>query len=216
MTMTANQDLGKKLKKSRQQQNLSREEISRETAISEEFIIRAEKGDFENNTDAYILGKLRFLANFLGWSAEEVGALYPDNSNVLTKRTTSRIKRDNKIRTPIVTSSVAIQALTLSALILMVGYLLWQVFMLASNPRLEVTHPEEDQTISSQEIDIVGYSAPGNEVTIDGQPVLVDDDGRFIYSVNLDDGVHVLNLEVRNNLGRVSELERTVIVETDD
>lgn len=214
--MTSNANLPGKLKKAREKKDLSREQLSRQTGISEEFIHQLETGKYDGQGDVYTIGKLRFLADFLGLSADEAEELYVRETPEPSGKSGRRIRRDDKVRSPIVTSSVAVQAVVFSALALMLGYILWQVFLLASNPRLDLTYPEENQTITTEEIDIVGYTTPGSEVTIDGQPVLVADDGSFRYSVNLDDGTHVFNLEARSSLGRTSSLERTVIVDTED
>lgn len=120
------------------------------------------------------------------------------------------------VRTPIVTTSLIKQLFVLAAAVSVVGYIAWQVLLLAGNPQLHLEFPAQDQVVYSSEIEIIGNTTPGNEIYIDGQPVQVGDDGSFRYELVLAEGTYTFEIEARSGLGRTTTLSRTVIVETGD
>ncbi|MEX0919769.1 MAG: hypothetical protein WDZ32_01355 [Candidatus Saccharimonadales bacterium] len=105
--------------------------------------------------------------------------------------------------------------LLIAAILLALSYILWQAFMLISPPSLKIDYPAEGQLLSSGYVDIVGSSDPDSEVSIDGETVLVDEDGGFVYALVLPEGVRSIEVITRSRFGRTSRVEITVLVEDD-
>ncbi|MEX0668728.1 MAG: hypothetical protein WD061_03265 [Candidatus Saccharimonadales bacterium] len=126
-----------------------------------------------------------------------------------------RLRLKSRKSRSIVASNMITRILLIAAILLALSYILWQAFMLISPPSLKIDYPAEGQLLSSGYVDIVGSSDPDSEVSIDGETVLVDEDGGFVYALVLPEGVRSIEVITRSRFGRTSRVEITVLVEDD-
>jgi hypothetical protein len=79
-------------------------------------------------------------------------------------------------------------------------------------PTLEITSPSENQKFSGEtkEISIIGKTDPLNKVTINDRMVIVDQDGKFNYSVKLSEGENTFKIVATDIAGNQQILERKV------
>ncbi|MGM0568282.1 MAG: LysM peptidoglycan-binding domain-containing protein [Elusimicrobiota bacterium] len=74
-------------------------------------------------------------------------------------------------------------------------------------PEIEIYHPESGAEIRGRITTIQGWVSPGASVEINGDSVIPDSEGNFIYGLNLKHGENEINLKASDNYGRVSEKE---------
>ena len=81
-----------------------------------------------------------------------------------------------------------------------------------SLPLLEIDNPENNEKFSSgsQEISIQGSTDPGNRVTINDRFVIVNQEGKFNYTVRLSDGENKYKITASDPAGNQISEERTV------
>jgi bacillopeptidase F len=78
-----------------------------------------------------------------------------------------------------------------------------------SEPELEISQPEDGQTISGVEnqITIEGKTEEGAKLTINGRLVIVGPEGEFSYEHSLDEGENVFTIVAQDKAGNQTEKE---------
>lgn len=210
--MRYSHDIGPFLRNRRLSNDLTYEMIEREIGLSVDFLSSLESGEFSEEYDVYIDGQIRAYAVHLGVSEKKIASFREDAH----KTSRQRFLIHKKIQAPIVTSNILFQAIVVTIIGGLIGYIGWQVMAMAGNPQLHIDAPENNQIMANGDFEVIGTTTPGSEVTIDGQSVIVGDEGDFRLPVSLSDGVYVLDIESRNRIGRTSQLELVVIVEASE
>ncbi|QQR52970.1 DUF4115 domain-containing protein [bacterium] len=98
-----------------------------------------------------------------------------------------------------------------AVVVTVLGYLLWQMSALAGAPRLTITNPDQDLTITGSVVEIRGSATPGSDVFIDTSPVLVDTDGNFAEKVAVQDGINEITVLARSKLGKETKITRNIL-----
>jgi hypothetical protein len=96
------------------------------------------------------------------------------------------------------------------------SYLVYQFSALAAAPRLSVTSPAGDTTITGAVIDVVGKTTPGSDVFINNSPILSDTDGSFSEPVALGDGLNAIRISSKSKLGKTSLVVRNILAHLPD
>ncbi len=188
---------GEILKSSRVSQNLSIQDVVKATKIPEEFIKAIEKNEYQNLPDGvYAQLYVKKYAQFLHLSSQKIAAIF------------RRDYHDDK-------DSVAFSFQKLNffskwqgyiaggfLVILFLGYLIYQYFSYVRPPDVKITSKE----FSSQGWVISGKTHSGATLTIDGQIVNLDDNGRFVYTADRQNNqIHII---VRSPAGRTKEITK--------
>lgn len=97
----------------------------------------------------------------------------------------------------------------LSAVLL---YLAAQVLTYARPPRLTVHDPSRDLEFHGTDLAIRGQTDPTAEALVNGERVLVREDGTFEHTVRVRDGVNTVRVIARSLGGRETVLTRDVLV----
>jgi uncharacterized repeat protein (TIGR01451 family) len=79
-------------------------------------------------------------------------------------------------------------------------------------PALSVQLPPRGVPLTGARLVVPGVTAAGNRVTINGQPVEVGEDGRFLATLELQPGVNTLRAEVVDGDGNTGSIEREITV----
>ena len=77
---------------------------------------------------------------------------------------------------------------------------------------LEVTSPQDGQTVSLSKIQVKGKTVPGSEVWVNENQVTTDKNGNFSVVVSLEEGENYLLIVAGNESGE-AEVERVVYYE---
>jgi cytoskeleton protein RodZ len=203
--------VGQQLKARRQQLRLSLAQIEVDTKIRGKFLTALEAGDYEKlPNDIYSRGFVQHYANHLGLNGVEVAAAYAAERGGVSKGEMKRpmLKRPKRI---VFTGQVVAVLGGLVVAAAVFGYLLWQFSALAGAPRLVVTSPEADMSLTGGVIEVSGHTTPGADVNVNDSPVLTDTDGNFGEKVALQDGVNAIRVVSRSKLGKSTTVTRNVL-----
>ncbi len=214
--LSSDQPLGKQLKSVRTHASLSIEEVASLTKIRAKFIEALETGDYENfPAEVYARGFLENYADFLGFPADEVLLQYRRERG-LGKREAAKplpMPRARGSRSRLTITPRTIWAgLGVVGLVVAVGYLLTQLSGFASPPRLEIYKPAQNETVSSDTVEVAGKTDSGAELSINSQPVPTDPDGGFSAQVRIAPGANTIRVATKNKRGRERAVTRSVIV----
>jgi cytoskeletal protein RodZ len=203
---------GEKLQQARLGKGLSLEDIAKGTKIKKEFLSYIENGEYQKLPSAsYAHGFVRNYARFLGLPDEEILAIFRREFDqekaykVLPKGFEDRQGFQGfrfKVRQAV--------ALSVIAVVLLIGYLLWQYRDAFLNPPLEITSPQKG-IVSSSQVKIAGKTDPNSTVYINNDAATVALDGSFSKVINVFPGKTTVVVKAINKFSR--ETDKKVDIE---
>jgi cytoskeletal protein RodZ len=217
--------LGEKLKKLRGERRMSLGDVSRNTKIQVKYLEFIEEGAYDKlPADVYVKGFLKNYAEFLGVSENALNKLFEKEKEIkknLNLRSSRKEKNGNrfKILQPLKIDSFTftpkIIAGSLIALLVLAGfvYLYKEVGSFASVPRLVVLSPLQNTSVSGNSVLVEGVTDRDAKLFLNGQPTLVNDEGRFRESLILQSGANVISVKAINRFQK--EIEEIITVQTD-
>lgn len=93
------------------------------------------------------------------------------------------------------------------------GYILLHSSSIFATPELVVEEPEDGAHVAMGEIEVYGSTEPKTRVSINGYEVLSDDDGLFMASLSFQRGYQILDIRVKNRVGKEAKVVRRIVVE---
>lgn len=205
--------LGQLLKEARLKAGLTLFSLEQKTRIAEEYLQAIEENNYSvlPPARAYRLAYIREFANTVNYNSEK--AIYQfikENGlgDIKTVHPQSGIKKMQLYLTSWLVRSILI----ISIIVLFVGYLGWQVKGILTPPDLQVYSPIEGAIINQTEIVIEGVTAKETHLTINGQEVRVNEQGKFSTTLNLSVGVNTLTITATKKHGKIISIVRHVVV----
>lgn len=77
-------------------------------------------------------------------------------------------------------------------------------------PSLEISEPQESETIKDKKIKIVGKTEAGSDVEINGAKTIVQSDGSFASAISLNEGQNDISIKAQDKAGNSTEIVRKV------
>jgi len=97
-------------------------------------------------------------------------------------------------------------------LIVVFGYLIFQYIQFISPPRLSVDSPKENQVIMGNSVLVFGTTNSDAKVTVNNQPVIVGDDGKFSVTINIVPETKEIKISAISRSGKETDVSRTIEV----
>ncbi len=195
--------LGEQLKNIRSTGRITLSEVSRETKIPVKYLEMIEEGKYEKlPPDVYVKGFLRGYAEFLGADPKKMINLYQRERDIK-----SNLNRDGKKNVPmkipkpvrfVVTPHIVIASAVVLIVIGGFFYIYRQIGRFAAVPRLVVTEPSEGENVEGNSIEIAGFTDKDAKLTINEQPIVVNDNGDFKENVLLQKGINAITISSVN------------------
>jgi cytoskeletal protein RodZ len=215
--------LGDSLRQQREKRGITLDQAAADTRIREKFLKALEDGDLQSLPGAvYTKGFLRNYAEYLGLDDEELVVQFHEERGgpaVEPKRRFAPMKPIGS-RSLVFTPAVLIPVVVLATIVLFVGYLYYQFTSFAIAPALDVTDPATDAIAQDAAFTVKGHTVPNGRVTVQvfpGPLTLADihpaADGTFSAPVTLTAGSNHIVVEVLDPSGKVSRVNRSVILQ---
>ncbi|MBI4708750.1 MAG: helix-turn-helix domain-containing protein [Candidatus Portnoybacteria bacterium] len=207
--------LAERLKKAREEAGLSLEKAAELSKIQVKYLDRLEKSEYEKlPAPVYMQAFLKKYIKILNLPTEETLAQYKEELNG------NKILRQRKLKElPILKSpKLVITPRTISfgiiaiLIVLIIGYLVYQIDYIVAPPKINLDYPSEDLTTSRSSIEISGQTDSSAKLTVNGEQVYIDKDGKFRQEINLSLGMNTLKFEAENRFGKKSEILRQIMV----
>lgn len=211
LPISPTQPIGAQLQARRKQLRLSLAQIEMATKIRGKFLAALESGDYKSlPNDIYTRGFVQHYANHLGMDGQLVAAAYQAERGAADEAHTGRpqLARSRHI---VFTGPLLAAFTGLLAITAVVAYLVWQFTALAAAPRLTLTSPDNDISLTGSVADIAGTTTPGSDVTVNDSPVLTDTNGAFSEKVALKDGVNEIRVTAKSKLGKSTTVTRNIL-----
>ncbi len=199
------------LKQKRSEMKISLVELEKRTKIKKEFIQKIENEDWNNLPEFPIVsGFVKNIANYLELSSSNVNAIlrrdYPPKSLPISPKPDI----DNKfIWSPKLTFVISISFVVL----LVLGYLGYEYKKFISPPDITITSPKENQLVQNTSVKIEGKTTTDVTLSVNNQPVIIDQNGEFITELAITKETKTLNFKVISRSGKVTEKKVDISVE---
>jgi hypothetical protein len=102
--------------------------------------------------------------------------------------------------------------LTVIVLLIVAGYGLREALPLIMGPSLSITEPKNSEIFYNSFINISGTAVHTQSVSLNGGPLLIDQNGHFQTTLTLPHGGAILTLTATDRFGRSTTERRTVFV----
>lgn len=208
--------LGEKLKRLRSEKRISLGEASRYTKIQVAYLEYLEEGSYDRlPADVYVRGFLRSYADFLGVDESILLKLYNKERGIkknLEKNNNAKPvkKKPVNISSYVLTPKKIIAVVATVSVLAGLYFLYREIDSFASAPSLVIIAPESESEISGNSIFVEGITDSDAALFINGQPILVNDDGRFRENLTLQPGLNVINIKAVNKFEK--EISKSISV----
>jgi len=215
--------LGDSLRQQREKRGITLDQAAADTRIREKFLKALEDGDLQSLPGAvYTKGFLRNYAEYLGLDDEESVVQFQQERGGPPADAKRRFAPMRPVggRSLVFTPTVFVPVVVIGLIVLFVGYLYYQFTSFAVAPALDVTEPATDAIAQDASFIVKGHTVPAGRVTIQvfpGPLTLADihpaADGTFSAPVTLTAGSNHIVVEVLDPSGKVSKVNRSVILQ---
>ena len=204
--------LGLRLKEARQQQGLELATLAAETHISVKYLLALEESSFENLPVArgYRSAYLRAYADALGLNAESCLHQFYQESELDDdnfKHPLAGLKNSQLFS---VTNFLQ-KALIIAFIIAFTGYLTWQIRGILEPPKLTIYSPQEGVVSGGLSTLVQGETEKECQLTINGQNIMINEQGRFEGYLSLSPGVNTITISAIKKHGKTTTIVRHVI-----
>lgn len=207
--------LGEKLKKLRGQYRMSLSEISKATKIQVKYLEYLENGEYEKlPADVYVRGFLKGYARHFGLAEDAFLKPYEKEQNI-QENLGKELNTQNRPSRPMPSFFVLTpRTLIVGIIFIIVGltffYLFHEFRSFVSEPELVIFEPANGSTLETSTAVIRGKTDRGADVNINGQKILVGDDGNFSESLVLHPGINTVIVAALNRFEKEKSETLTV------
>lgn len=202
---------GELLKEKRLLKELTLDDVSAKTKIKLEYLLAIENSDFSALPSApFAKGFLRNYASFLHLNPDTIVAMFrrdfTENAKgeIIPRGLVAPLSSKPKFFT------VGL-ILTTIATLAFLGFLGFELLAWWSLPHLKVVQPQNGDTYG-EKVTIKGSADRDATVSINGQKVILDQNGGFSLDLILSAGTQSVLVEATNRSGKSTLLERTFTV----
>lgn len=210
--------LGEQLKNLRSEGRVTLHEVSRETKIPVKYLEKIEEGQYHLlPPDVYVKGFLRAYAEFLGVSPKKIIDLYEREKDIRSnmggadeKKVLPKSKKPPRfVMTPRAIIAAVVTLVVLGGFF----YLYSQIGRFATVPRLVITSPAGNESVSGNSVSVSGFTDEDAKLSINGQPVSVSDRGEFKENVLLQEGINTITVSSINRFNKAAS--KTLNIKSD-
>ena len=199
--------LGEKLKKIRDERRMTLSEISKHTRIQVKYLEYIEEGEYTKlPADVYVKGFLRSYAQYLGMSEISLIKQYEREKGI--QKNIKKIGDDEVKKKPENYSSFVVtpRMIVVSSIAVVIFstffYLYKQVNSFVSTPRLVIIKPVDGSTVDGKITHVSGIAEKDAIITINDQPVLVNEKGEFSEDIGLQGGLNKITVKAKNRFDK--------------
>ena len=205
--------LGEELKNTREKKGIDLTTAASETHISQKYLEAIEQSNFSilPPTYAHRLAYIKKYAKFLELDEKKIADRFSKDEGMENINSNLMVPQQQKLKVP--SLFVLVRNLVISIfLILFVFYAFWQIQGVLRPPTLVVYSPSEGFVANTLNILVEGYTDKETHVTVNGQEIMVDEDGRFSSNIDLSKGINTINIVANKKHGKTTSITRNIIV----
>ena len=117
------------------------------------------------------------------------------------------------IKTLVISPKKIVLIIFIAFLILVGLYFYREIRFLIKAPKLEVSQPPTDITVTEENFEIIGKTESTAYLTVNDQEVYIDKEGNFRSQINLSQGINTIKIEAKNRFNKANQIIRRIIYE---
>lgn len=209
-----NKNLGDILKKTREKKNISIEDAEEETKVRAKYLIAFENGNYETLPgNVYAQGFLTKYVDFLGLNKKEMIGLFKVEKGESKSVGNFRPRRQIRELKFSITPKVLMICSVTIAVCAILAYIIYNVYAFTEPPNLDISSPNAEQIITTDQVNIIGKTDIGATLLINNQSILIDDNGNFSASVKLNQGLNSFEIVATNRLQKQTTKEVKILAQ---
>lgn len=206
---------GAKLRALRRDRGLNYDQVAEATRLPRRIIEAFERDDFSALPESvytrnFLKTYVRFLAGdeayFLDCFDQARGTCDFIDPLLLPRR---KVRRAWFLVTPRIFRYVGLGVIAL----FIFGYLGFEVKRIVTPPAIEIAMPYDGLATDDATVKVTGRVFEEAEVTIDGEQILLNQDGTFVAEVDLERGLNLITVEAKKRYSKTSRIDRRVVFE---
>ncbi|OGF34192.1 hypothetical protein A2482_03705 [Candidatus Falkowbacteria bacterium RIFOXYC2_FULL_48_21] len=210
--------LGEKLRQHREKNGWSLEKAARLISTNVENVIKIENNDYVAMPPAvYATNILKNYAKILQLNPIMVVECYEKEKLLFDKTrqrgTKQKISRLYQAMNDFLNPRTLKYLIIISLSAAIVVYLGFEVNRIISPPMVEIFSPADDLTTENGQVTIAGQTEKEVSVQINDQPLLIDQDGRFTLTLNLQNGLNIVKISARKKHSKETVIHKKIMVE---
>jgi len=208
--------IGETLKDERNKHRLRLEDLAKKTRIRASYLQALEENRFEDlPATTFVKGYIKTYAHVFGFDHQPLLAMlrrdYKESAKgrLIPREFIKPILKKRARKSSVTAVLVVLVAIFLS----LFSYVGFQWYNLTKPPKLEVSLPKEQDIVSSKVV-VEGETLQDAIVTVNDQPVALQQDGSFKTEVIVpNEGISLFVIEAKDRRGKVSTVHRSVTVQ---
>lgn len=199
---------GQLLKDKRELRELNIKDIAVKIKVKPEYLQALENSDFDSlPSPTATKGYLRNYARALRLNPDTIVAMFrrdfkeSESGEIIPRGLVNPVSGKPRL----INANLILIYSSLLAFIIFLGF---QLFSWLSLPKLDLLQPIESE-VYGEKITVKGTTDSGATVLVNGQQVLVDQNGQFTLDLLFPSGTHSVVVEAKNREGKTRLLERT-------
>lgn len=203
--------VGEVFKNKRENLRISLDKASSETKIQKRFLQYIEKNEFSPfQSEVFLTGFIKIYAKYLNLDVNKVLALYRrTNPNKKVEQAPLLKQPKGKKARIVFTPKIIITIILVLFGLLVIGYILFQIYKFQSPPRLEIQKPKQEETVNQDSIQVEGKTEKDVTIEINGILVEVDEEGNFSQEQKLTEGTNLITIKAKKNNNDIQETVET-------
>ena len=197
---------GEVLKNKRELLKKNLEKVSQDTKIQKRFLEYIENNQFDYfDSEVFLTGFIKIYAQYLELDLNKILALYrrsnPNKSSLKNDNPKKKLFDNTKKKKALnfLNPKSLFTTLLILFLIIIVGYVGFQIYKFQSPPILNITQPTNESEFSTEKIIVKGNTETDAIVEINGTTVEIDEEGIFEKEITLKEGSNIITVKARKN-----------------
>lgn len=211
------QTLAEKIKQARLQAGLELANISKKINIPIKYLELLEAGEYHSLPgDIYVKAWLKKYAQVLSLSVEDLLVDFKIERNINKKVDDIYCSKKKRLNWNWLRPYLLRWLMIVVIAGALLSYLIWEIFNIIKAPDLALLEPASSHKTMAASIDISGRTEPEVQLSINGEQVLLDNQGYFKKNINLALGLNNLEISAKKKHSRTRYLQVVILRENVD
>lgn len=207
--------VGKKLIQARKNKQIELVDVARHLKINIKYLEALENGQLKKlPAGVYAQNYLQVYADYLGLDVNEIiGQHQTENEGLIEKKDSKLfVQKVTKARYFLSIPKLLKNLLIIFAITICVLYIGFYINNITSAPDLYIGNPATDISTSDRKIKIIGKTDKNANVNINGEDILISQDGEINYSLDLKTGLNIVVIQSQKKYSKTNVVIRNILV----
>lgn len=211
------QTLAEKLRQARLNAKLELKFLSKKINIPVKYLELLEAGDYQSLPgDIYTKAWLKQYASILSLNASDLLIDFEIERKIAKKVQATFQPQKKSFSWHWLGPRFLRWALIVLVAGTLLSYLIWEIFNIIKAPELDLVFPPSNYKTVEASIDVSGRTEPEVQLNINGEQVLLDNEGKFNKNINLALGLNNLEISAKKKHSRTRYLQVVILRENID